>query len=389
VKMFRSSPAPVSASASAAEEIVPGGNVAAGISYGEVSLIGYGTATAICDGEVIGFGHPFDYSGKTTLTMHGGSTVYVQEDPVFGSFKMVNPSAPVGTITQDRLAGIAGSVGELPDSTVVTTTVTEDADGDLVADPEERTRTSGATHVSNPYWLDYVSWVAQLLNVEVVFDNFGPGTATTHYTITGSTKGAGAGTPFSLERGNRFQSDYSIPFDAAFDVAGTIWTLYQNRFADVDFDTVTTNTVLSNEARLFRVKGVELKKQGRWTSLREGRAIRADAGSTLAFRVTLSSYRDRFGTRTEKIKLRVPEVTRRNFGFLTIGAADEFGFGRGQGKSFADLVDSIESAPRNDDLVAELFVRERRSPRIRKTFTTSVGDVVRGSRFFEMSIRHR
>src|SRR3712207_2802883 len=38
VKLYRSSPAPISASATAAEEIVPGGNVAAGISYGEVSL---------------------------------------------------------------------------------------------------------------------------------------------------------------------------------------------------------------------------------------------------------------------------------------------------------------------------------------------------------------
>jgi len=102
--------------------------------------------------------------------------------------------------------------------------------------------------------------------------------------------------------------------------------------------------------------------------------------------VTLGSYRDRFGSRTEKVKVAVPEVTRRNFGFLAIGGGGGFGFGGGRAKSFHDLVKSIETAPRNDDLVAELFVHERRSPRIRKTITTPVGDVVRGGKFFELSI---
>jgi len=387
VKMYRSSPAPVAASATAAEEIVPGGNVAAGISFGEVSLVGSGTVTAVCHGEVVAFGHPFDHAGSTKLTMHGGAAVYVQEDSVFGSFKVMNPSAPVGTISQDRLAGIAGRVGAAPETTVVTTKVTEDADGDLRADPGELTRTSGETHVTDDYWLDYVSWLAQLLNAEVVFDSFGPGTARTRYTITGSTTHAGADAAFSLERGNRFQSDFSIPFDAAFDVADTIWTLFRNRFTDVDFNTVTVNTVLSDKARFFRVQGVELKKGGEWKTVRRSRAITADPGSTLKFRVTLGSYRDRFGTRTATIEVPVPQVTRRNFGFVTIGSAGGFGFGPGRARSFDDLVDSIESAPRNDDLVAELFVRQRKSPRIQRTFTKPVGDVVRGGTFFELDIR--
>ncbi len=395
VKLFRSSPAPVNATATAAEKIVPGGNFAAGISYGEVSFIGYGTATAVCDRnddgveEVIGFGHPFDYNGDTTLSMHGGSAVYVQEDPVFGGYKVVNPSAPVGTVSQDRLAGIAGTLGDVPETTVVTSTVTEDANDNGAADTGERTRTSGETYVSDDYWLDYVAWVAQLLNVAVVFDSFGPGSATTSYSITGSTNNVGTGDdePFSLDRANRFQSDWSIPYYAAYEVADSIWTLYRNNFAEVDFDTVTVNSLLSDEARLFRVDTVEVKKGGEWKKVTRSRGVTAKPGSTLHFKVTMDSYRNRYGTKVEKIAVPVPEVTRRNYGYLQIGGGDSFWFGRSGGGSFAGLVEKLETAPRNDDLVAQLFVRERRSPRIRETYTEPVGEVVRGGEFFSLQIK--
>ena len=387
VKMFRSSPAPVNASAAPAEEIVAGGNLAAGISYGEVSFIGYGTATAVCDGKVLGFGHPFFYDGRTALSMHGGSTVYVQEDSLFGGYKIVNPSAPVGTVRQDRLAGIAGTTGQAPESTLVTSTVTEDANDNGVADQGERTRTSGATHAVNDMWLDYVAWIAQIYNIAVVFDSFGPGSATTHYTITGKADNAGASdVPFSLDRTNRFQSDWSIPYTAAYEVADTIWTLYRNNITEVDFDTVTVDSLLSTEARLFRVQRVDVKKSGEWRKVRNGRMVTAEPGGTLKFRVHMESYRDKYGTKTARINVPVPEVTRRNYGYIAIGGGDNF-WRRTSGRTFIELVEAIETRPRNDDLVAELFVRERGAGRMRQTVVEPVGDVVRGGKFLELRIR--
>ena len=388
VKMFRSSPAPVNASAAAAEEIVPGGNLAAGISYGEVSAIGYGTATAVCDGKVVGFGHPFDYRGETSLTMHGGSTVYVQEDALFGSYKLVNPSAPVGTITQDRLAGIAGTEGEVPESTRVTSTVTDDANDNGRADAGERTRTSNPTFATDDYWLDYVSWLAQLYNVQVVFDNFGPGSATTRYTIKGKADNAGvADAPFTLRRGNRFQSDWSIPYGAAYDVADTIWTLYRNDITDVDFDSVSVNTVLSTEARLFRVRKVEVQKDGEWKAVRNYRSVTAKAGGTLKFRVQMESYRDKYGSRTARFSVPVPEVSRRSYGYMSIGGGDR-SWRRVKGDTFAELIQAIENRPRNDELVADMQVRERGSGRQRVTVVEPVGDVVRGGKFLQVRIRN-
>src|SRR5690606_18802530 len=121
-RVFAGSSAPA-ASATPPERPVPGGNVAASLSYGDVSYVGTGTVTAVCGDEVIGFGHPMNFSGPTTLTMHNADAIYVQEDTTGAPFKVANPSAPVGTIDQDRNAGILGPIGPTPATTPITSTV--------------------------------------------------------------------------------------------------------------------------------------------------------------------------------------------------------------------------------------------------------------------------
>ncbi|WP_457203190.1 hypothetical protein [Nocardioides sp. HB32] len=63
-----------------AGDIVAGGNLAASLAYGDVTMAGVGTATSVCGDRVVGFGHPLDYSGSTTLAMHPADAIYVQED---------------------------------------------------------------------------------------------------------------------------------------------------------------------------------------------------------------------------------------------------------------------------------------------------------------------
>ena len=40
------------------DSMVAGGNMAAAMSYGDITQGGVGTATSVCDGRVVGFGHP-------------------------------------------------------------------------------------------------------------------------------------------------------------------------------------------------------------------------------------------------------------------------------------------------------------------------------------------
>ena len=40
------------------DDLVPGGNFAAALSYGDLTLAGVGTTTYVCDGQALAFGHP-------------------------------------------------------------------------------------------------------------------------------------------------------------------------------------------------------------------------------------------------------------------------------------------------------------------------------------------
>ena len=84
----------------------------------------FGTVTSVCNGLVRGFGHPFNLLGKTTYAMTGADTLYIQEDPVGPPFTVANFGTPLGTITQDRLAGVSGPIGPLPAGATVSNTVT-------------------------------------------------------------------------------------------------------------------------------------------------------------------------------------------------------------------------------------------------------------------------
>ena len=98
----------VSPGAATADDVVAGGNLAATYSYGDIVFGGVGTATSVCNNKVVGFGHPMDFLGETSLSLHPASAIYIQPDSLGAPFKVANFAAPVGTINEDHLAGITG-----------------------------------------------------------------------------------------------------------------------------------------------------------------------------------------------------------------------------------------------------------------------------------------
>ena len=109
---FRAGAAP-SAPASPAQ-ITPGGNFAAALSYGDVTMAGVGTTTAVCAGVALAFGHPFTFGGKVALSVHTADALYVQPDSLFGPFKVANLGGVAGTLDQDRLAAIRARLSAGP-----------------------------------------------------------------------------------------------------------------------------------------------------------------------------------------------------------------------------------------------------------------------------------
>jgi hypothetical protein len=373
VRLYRTG----SVSGTAVEQpIVPGGNLAASMAYGDLSAVGVGTVTMVCGSEVVGFGHPFSWLGATTLSLHGADAVYVQEDPTAFPFKVANAGAPVGTIDQDRLAGIKGLLGALPDTATVTTIVNLASGG---------TRT-GVTEVSVPDFIPDAAAIGLLINQDRMLDRVGGGSALVHFTISGVTA---EGVPFTLDRTNRQSSQRDISYQTIFELGSYAYEILANDFTDVTFTDIDVSVTLDDAPRAFRVGKMEIYRGGAWLPVTAGSTINARPGSTLKLRTTLTSYRNRYGTKTVHQSLVVPKARIGSRGRLMIAGGarewyedeEEFPEADTGPASFEDLIADLAAAPRNDQVTAtlELFASGRLITRHK---TAMANEVVEGNRYF-------
>ncbi len=375
VRLYRAGAAPL---APADDEIFAGSNLAASMSYGDFSAVGTGTTTMVCDGQVVGFGHPFNWTGASSMTMHGADAIYIQEDPVSAPFKVSNPTGPVGVIDGDHMAGISGLLGQLPDTTLVHSVVS-------MTDGSTRT---GDTYVSVPDFLPDATALAELANQDRVFDRAGQGSSLVHVIIDGTTAG---GEPFTLVRTNRFASPDDISFESVFEMYDDVAAIIGNDFTDVTVDSVRIATAMDPVNRAFSVGKVERKSGATYTRLVASSVIKARAGSTVALRVTLNSRRNAFGSKVVMVHVKVPSARVGAFGALDVGqnSDGEPGFGdvgtsSAAPSSFDGLLAQLASAPRNDQLRAEIDLFTRGSQQ--SSGATLVHDVVQGGRSFEFRI---
>lgn len=381
VRLYRAGKAPVTPVAAALPvdvDIVPGGNLAASLAYGDFSAVGVGTVTTVCDQDLVGFGHPMQFSGATTMTLHGANALYVQEDPTVAPFKVANPTGPVGIIDQDRLAGIKGTVGDAPETTSITSLVS------LVGGSSR----TGETFVSVPDFLPDATALANLVNQDRVLDRYGKGSALTRFTIEGTVLGE----PFTLARTNRYASRYDISFGSIFELADAVYTLQQNEFAAVDIDSVSSTTTLDDEWRAYRMGRIErLGADGVWRGVKQGSVLRTNYRQAIRLRVTLRSFRDELPRKLIEVRIPMPAEA-------FPGSGGELVVSGGGGWSEPDidpeasgvdnvqaLVDWIARAPRNDQLVGELFL-ENGSDAQPAPVRRLVGDVVRGNRYFRVRV---
>ncbi len=179
-----------------------GDSFAAAMSLGDVTVAGIGTTALVCGGKAVAFGHPFNWTGDTTMAIRAADTITIVKDPIQGSYKLANIGESLGTLTQDRLAGIVGVLGEAPEGSPVTSTVT---DLDL-----NRTR-SGQSEAIFPDFLPFLAFEHLFQNVDVTIDRIGGGSSAVDYTIRGTRSG---GRAWRLTRSTRYASVDDISFDS-------------------------------------------------------------------------------------------------------------------------------------------------------------------------------
>ncbi|HYP45053.1 MAG TPA: SpoIVB peptidase S55 domain-containing protein [Propionibacteriaceae bacterium] len=373
----------------AAAAPVAGGNIGAVMSYGDVTAGAVGTVTAVCGNQVLAFGHYFRFAGAATYGANDATSLAIVKDNTFGSFKMAKIEGGFGTVHQDRRSGLAARLGAAPPSTPVTTTI--------------RNWDKGGSRTGTSRIVDQSS-IAALVNLAVLgrfdatFDEVGDGRASNTWTIAGTRRGGAA---FSLTRANRWASRSDLALEPANDIAVAVDALVNNDFEPVTIQRVGFQATFSSTFQQLRITGAAVSVNGgKYTS---ARTLRVKAGSDLKIRVSLVPYRST-STRTTTIGMKVPAKAGGRVGSLMLSgggtqAMDEnelfcllspAGCETGPTESSLNgVLSSIRSAPRNDDVVANLVLESPEGDAAPMTTTASArqGAVVAGAHDFVLDVR--
>jgi hypothetical protein len=108
--------------AAQAAALRPGGAVSVALATGDITLAGTGTVSRVDGDRVTAFGHPMLSLGDVALPMCSADIVAILPSKM-QSMKVANTGAVIGTITQDRLSAISGTLGAGPAMVDVEVTV--------------------------------------------------------------------------------------------------------------------------------------------------------------------------------------------------------------------------------------------------------------------------
>ncbi|MEO6246891.1 MAG: SpoIVB peptidase S55 domain-containing protein [Opitutaceae bacterium] len=105
-----------------ASPLTPGSAVSVALATGDITLAGTGTVSRITGNRVTAFGHPMLSLGDVDLPMCAAEILTILPSQM-QSVKLANTGAVIGTISQDRLSAISGTLGPGPEMIAVEVTV--------------------------------------------------------------------------------------------------------------------------------------------------------------------------------------------------------------------------------------------------------------------------
>jgi hypothetical protein len=326
-----------------------GDSFAAAMSLGDVTVAGIGTTTFICGDRVVAFGHPFNWTGATTMAIRAADTITIVKDPIFGSYKLVTIAEGLGTLTQDRLAGISGVLGPAPVGSPVTSTVT---------DLDLGTTRSGRSEAIFPDFLPFLAFSHLFQNVDVTIDRIGGGSSEIDYTISGTRDG---GAPWELNRSTSYASESDISFESVLEVSFTAEVLQAFDGEDIEVTSIDVPRLDVKEA----FERYEVRRLLVWNGSRylERDFAAAKPGERIRLRAVLrAEHRD--GIKNVDLSLRVPDNTTRN-GYIEVLGGGSIGAEipcfivdeecvDDTDQSFDQLLKAFENQPPGDAVVARL-----------------------------------
>ena len=322
------------------DDLVPGGNFAAALSYGDLTSAGVGTTTYVCDGQALAFGHPMLFSGRTSLGAGSADAIAIVPDAL-GPYKLANVTSPVGTLDQDRLAGIRAVDGE-PPSIPITTAITS-LDSDNIARRRNRRRLHrGVSRLRLlPHLLQHRLRVRQ--------DRF-DGSASYSWTIEGKRED---GTPWEFHKTNMYVSEFDLSFESAFEIYGELLAIANYPNEDIEITNTEATINLEETVRDYHIERLLWCHRG---TCEKVRSLRAFPGDTLKFRAILKPS-DGSANQTVNFQFKIPNSAK-NGAAVTVGGGSGCNpFFGGCGRTpdtFDDLLASFDGQP-NNVLVAQLL----------------------------------
>lgn len=160
----------------APQPLVPGASMAVAFSSGAVASGAIGTVT-YRDGDVVyGFGHPFEDAGRRALPLQDAYVFTVIGNPIdsgsLTSYKLAAPGHTLGTLSDDGLTGVVGTVGAAPNTVPLTVRV---KDLDTRVFVQQRTDVADEIDLGNPDGQSALSGVASLAVAQAITTAFGGG----------------------------------------------------------------------------------------------------------------------------------------------------------------------------------------------------------------------
>lgn len=378
-RIYAAGAAAVGGSASPAD-IFPGSNFAAAISYGDITAAGTGTTTAVCGDAALAFGHPLTFTGAASFSVHPATAVYVQPDSLGAPFKVANPGGTVGTLDQDRLAGIRGRFGAAPAAVPVTSYLT--ATGNVTR--------SGRTDVNGQDFVAGIGAEHLLANMDRVADRLGGGTAQLRVVVDGKRA---SGASFQLDTTNRYADVGDVSFAAFFPVLEQLWAVADNPFEDTEITAVRFTGSMTDRFTDYSVGAVAVRRpNGAFVRLSAAAPLEVTAGTRLHLRVTLVPYRNIGPARNVDLSVAVPANTAGGMASLAVTGGPGNMFEdepQDTTETFDDVLRDLRTQTPNNSVNATLVVEKETATDVvqRRTQGRALTDqVVVGARNFPIDV---
>ncbi len=259
--------------------MVPGGSIAALLVKGDLKMGAIGTVTYVDKDKVVAFGHPFDKRGSTGYFMNN-SSIFTVVKSIDAGFKLGSLGREVGVITEDRGAGIAGTVGVFGKGVPVRMNLR-----DLDRGVE---RNAAVTVVESPNLTPTLVATSVYSLLNRTLDRVGGGTAKINIKITPVDPKLP-----TLERSNMIYSSSSVSEKSIDELFDIVESLMNNAFKDYEIRDIQVDVQVEEAKRTATIIDASADQ------------VVVSPGDNIVITANLQAYRE--GKIQREIIFKVPE----------------------------------------------------------------------------------